>query len=73
MFVIFRKINLKMTSDGVEEMMRTPVEAECEVNCIVDKGIVAPGFGSIGGAAQYRHYRTIRESLEIGILEKDYG
>ena len=48
------------------------VIGECEVLCYVDKGIVAPGFDSKGGAIQYRHYMTIFDSIERGILKEDY-
>ncbi len=48
------------------------VTGECEVLCYVDKGIVAPGFDSEGGAIQYRHYMTIYDSMVRGILKEDY-
>jgi len=44
----------------------------CEVVCLVDKGIVAPGFGSQGGGIQYRHYFSIHESIRKGILKEDF-
>ena len=47
------------------------VTGRCEVQCVADMGLVAPGFGSIGGAIQYRHYFTIHDSLLEGILEED--
>ena len=49
------------------------VTGECEVECLVDKGIVAPGFSSRGGAVQYRHYVTVHEALRQGILKEDYA
>ena len=48
------------------------VKKECRVECIVTKGIVAPGFNSLGGAVQYKHQLTISDSIEYGILEEDY-
>ena len=47
------------------------VVGKCEVECLVDRGRVAPGFGSLGGAVQYRHYNTMKESLSLGILMED--
>ena len=47
------------------------VTGHCEVECLVDKGITAPGFSSEGGAVQYRHYVTIHDSLLQGILRED--
>ena len=35
---------------------------DTEVECYVDKGKAAPGFGHKGGVIQYRHYFTIHES-----------
>ena len=49
------------------------VIGECEVECYVDKGIVAPGFEKSGGAVQYRHYMTINESLRRGVLKEDFS
>ena len=47
------------------------VEGECQVKCVVDKGIVAPGFSSPGGAIQYMHHIPIDEALKTGILKED--
>ena len=49
------------------------VEGKCEVECVVDRGRVAAGFGSKGGAVQYRHYHTMKESIALGILKEDFG
>ena len=49
------------------------VSGEAIVDCIVDKGIAAPGFASGGGGIQYRHYISIRESLRQGILKEDFS
>lgn len=40
------------------------------VECKVCKGRVAPGFGSEGGAIQYKHPITIRASIRQRILER---
>ena len=48
------------------------VLGECEVLCIVLKGRVAPGFLSEGGAVQYYHEHTMRESIRMGILKEDW-
>ena len=46
---------------------------ECAVLCYVDKGVTAPGFNSKGGAVQYRHYYSLKDSIKLGILEEDLG
>ena len=40
------------------------------VVCIVEKGLVAPGFGSKGGAIQYLHPISMKESIRTKLLEK---
>jgi len=40
------------------------------VTCIVEKGIVAPGFGSPGGGVQFLHPITIRESIKKHYLKR---
>ncbi len=47
------------------------VAGECKVECVVEYGYTAPGFSSLGGAIQYRHEKTIRESLAEKILKED--
>ncbi len=49
------------------------VMEDTEVECYVDKGKAAPGFGHKGGAIQYRHYFTIHESIMQGILREDFS
>ena len=49
------------------------VMKDCEIECIVDKGTVAPGFKSVGGGVQYKHYYRINESLERGLLQEDFS
>ena len=41
-----------------------------KVSCVVEKGIVAPGFGSKGGVVQYMHPISIRESIRTKLLER---
>lgn len=40
------------------------------VTCVVEKGKVAPGFDSEGGAIQYYHSISIFESVRKGMLER---
>ena len=47
------------------------VEMATKVQCIVKKGWVAPGFGSTGGAVQYKHEISMRESVRIKVLRED--
>lgn len=44
-----------------------------EVECYVDRGKAAPGFGCQGGGVQYKHYFTIHESIMQGLLEEDFS
>lgn len=46
------------------------VAKSLHVTCVVQKGKVAPGFDSKGGAIQYYHNTTIYESIKKGILER---
>lgn len=48
------------------------VVKDCEVDCIVDKGVAAPGFSSKGGGIQYRHYVSIHDSIMDGVLKEDF-
>lgn len=41
------------------------------IECIVEKGIVAEGFDSKGGAVQYHHLKSINNLLKEGVLKED--
>ena len=43
-----------------------------QVKCVVDRGRVAPGFDSPGGAVQFRHHISIYKSVKAGILKRTY-
>ena len=45
----------------------------CEVERIVTKGIVAPGFQSAGGVIQYHHPHRIDVAIKNGILKEDFA
>ena len=42
------------------------------VDCYVTKGIVAPKFGSLGGAVQFMHRQSIFLECEDGYLREDF-
>lgn len=46
------------------------VSIELHVKCRVIRGRVAPMFDSTGGAEQYKHYRSIKQECEQGILKE---
>ena len=46
------------------------VVGNIKVKCIVTKGRVAAKFGSLGGAIQYMHERTIIDEIKIGNLKE---
>lgn len=66
----YEELALPYVKDTVEYNEYRVMADDIYIICIVDKGKVAPGFGSTGGAIQYRHPITIRESLRQGILER---
>lgn len=40
------------------------------VQCVVQKGKVAPMFDSIGGTIQYKHYQTLAKELDDKKIEE---
>ena len=68
----YADLSLPYTEDSIP-YHEYVVIGKCEVECLVDRGRVAPGFGSKGGAIQYRHYMSIQESLLQEILEEDFS
>lgn len=61
---------LPYIKESVEYNEYRVLSPNLEVECIVEKGKVAPGFDSPGGAVQYKHPITIRESIKKKILER---
>lgn len=66
----YEKLALPYVKDTVEYNEYRVISANLPITCIVEKGKVAPGFDSAGGAIQYLHPITIRESVKKGLLER---
>ncbi len=67
----YEKLSLPYVKESVEYHEYEVVADGIVVTCVnVEKGIVAPGFGSLGGAVQYRHMERIGESLERHALRE---
>lgn len=49
------------------------VMEECEVDCVVDRGVAAPGFDSAGGGVQYKHCASIHDLVFQDVLKEDYS
>lgn len=66
----YEELALPYIRESVEYNEYKVISDNVHIICIVDKGKVAPGFSSYGGAIQYLHPITIRESIKKGILER---
>lgn len=66
----YEELSLPYIPESLEYNEYKVVADNVRIICIVDKGRVAPGFGSQGGAVQYLHPITIRESVKKGMLER---
>lgn len=66
----YEDLALPYIKDTVEYNEYKVVAEVIKVRCIVNSGKVAPGFGSEGGAVQYLHPITIRQSVESKLLER---
>lgn len=66
----YEDLALPYLKDTVEYNEYKVIARTIKVRCIVDSGKVAPGFGSDGGAVQYLHPITIRQSVKSKILER---
>ena len=66
----YEKLSLPYLPESVEYNEYKVIADNVRIICVVDKGIVAPGFDSAGGAVQYLHPITIRESVKKGMLER---
>ena len=47
------------------------VIGELKVDCIVDRGIAAPGFEYPGGGIQFKHHQSIKSCLKTKCLTED--
>ena len=66
----YEQLSLPYKKETVEYHEYVVIANEITVICKVDKGIVAPGFDSDGGAIQYLHHETIGEELKNEVLDK---
>ena len=66
----YDKLSLPYIPESMEYNEYKVIADNVRIICVVDKGIAAPGFDSEGGAVQYLHPITIRESVKKGMLER---
>ena len=66
----YEDLALPYIKDTVEYNEYKVIAKEITVICMVQKGKVAPGFGSDGGAVQYMHPMSIIESIKSNLLER---
>ena len=66
----FEQLSLPYRIDSFEYHEYT-VSGTCVVDCVVDKGLVAPGFESPGGGIQYYHHKSLHDSLRDGSLKEE--
>lgn len=68
----FDELSLPYSIDSLE-YNEYKVVSSIKVACIVEKGIVAPGFERVGGGIQFLHNKTIIELLKNGSIERMYN
>lgn len=66
----FEQLSLPYFKDTMEYNEYRVIADYLDVVCIVDRGVVAPGFDSCGGAVQYKHPMSMKESMRNKILER---
>ena len=66
----YEDLALPYIKETVEYNEYRVIAQDLHIVCIVQKGKVAPGFDSVGGAIQYLHPTTIREAIKKGLLER---
>lgn len=66
----YEKLALPFVKETVEYNEYKVMSTKVMVVCIVQKGKVAPGFNSDGGAIQYYHPINIYNSVKKGLLER---
>lgn len=66
----YEKLALPYKKETVEFHRYIVIGDDVKIKCIVDKGIVAPGFGSDGGAVQYLHEKTVYYLLKNNFIKR---
>lgn len=66
----YERLSLPYVPESIEYNEYKVIADNVRIKCLVEKGIVAPGFDSEGGAVQYLHPIMIRESVKKGMLER---
>lgn len=66
----YEKLSLPYKKDTIEFHRYKIISDGIKVYCIVNKGFVAPGFNSDGGAIQYLHKKTIYDLLKQKVIER---
>lgn len=66
----YEKLAMPYVKETVPYYKYKVISKNVLVTCVVEKGKVAPGFDSDGGAIQYYHRLTIFQSVREGILER---
>lgn len=66
----YEDLALPYVKDTVEYNEYRVIAEKIKVTCVVEKGKIAPGFGSNGGAIQYMHPINMKESIRTKLLER---
>lgn len=66
----FEEVSLPYTIESIEYHEYRVIADGLRVECIVDKGKVAPMFHQPGGGVQYRHPHAIRALIRSAQLER---
>ena len=66
----YEKLSLPYFEDSMEFHKYLVIADNVTVECIVEEGIVAPGFDQPGGGIQYYHEKNINQCLKNGELEE---
>lgn len=67
----YESLSLPYAKDTVEYHEYKVIE-DIRVQCVVDKGKVAPNFEKEGGAVQFYHKKTIAEEISRGTIREEY-
>lgn len=66
----YEKLALPYKKETIEFNRYKVVGENVKVECVVEKGFVAPGFDSSGGAVQYLHKKTVYDLIKKKIIER---